>query len=495
MCGGKGLAVTAIQLADQTIRDGIGSLWGQRVRSDMVVPVAGLVCRTGYSVVDMPLTAVRFPVFARYLRADPWEEADRIMSAFSGVKRRIPLRPNSVQFGLAPDSVVDLWIERICAHGMTSFWVQDVMYDIEKMARVVPVIKEHGAEAMMSVMYGLSPYHTDDFFGEMARHLASIPGVDGIYVEDTAGVLTPERIRTLIPAIQAATAGLPLELHMHNTTGLAPLCYLEAAKLGVGTLHTAISTLANGASLPSTEQTIRNLERIGYEVEVDASLLAPVADHFRRVAEAEGYPVGQATEYDTAVYIHQLPGGMMGTLERQLGELGMGASTEALLNEIGRVREDLGYPIMATPISQLVGTQAVMNVAAGARYAHVPDEVIHYVLGHYGEPAGPIDEEVRDRVLSGSRAREFAGWLQPQPSREKLRAKVAPGGSDDELMLRLLVSAADLAILEAAQRSPAPYGGKGPGRDVLAQLLERATLREFHVSGGGYSLSCSRRQG
>ena len=484
--------MTTIDFVDQTIRDGMGSLWGQRVHSRMLDPIADLVDRTGYTVIDMPLTAVRFPVIARFFRVNPWAEADRILSAFPTTKRRIPLRPNSVQFGLAADSVVDLWIERICAHGMNSFWLQDVMYDIKKMARVVPVAKEQGAEVLASVMYGLSPYHTDEFFADKVRQMAAIPGVDGIYVEDTAGVLTPERASTLIPAILGAAGELSVELHVHNTTGLAPLTYVEGVRAGVRTLHTALSPLANGASLPSTEQTVANMARLGYGSKLDTKLFAPVTEHLRAVAEIEGYPTCWPNEYDLSIYTHQLPGGMMATLQRQLGELGAGERSPALLDEVALVRQELGYPIMATPISQLVGTQAVLNVVSGTRYGVVPDEIIRYVLGHYGEPAGPIDEEVRDKVLSSPRAAELATWVQEQPSREELRTQVGGGISDDELMLRLLVSSSDLERVGKAEVSTAGSSPPRPTSLLLGQLLDVASLRKVHLAAGGYRVTCLR---
>lgn len=484
--------MSTIEFVDQTLRDGIGSLWGHRVNSEMIAPIATMMDESGYAAIDMPVTAVHFPMFVRYFGADPWEEVDRMLAFFPRAKRRIPLRARSVQFSLVADAVVELWMERICAHGINSFWLQDVMYNIDDMARVVPVAKTQGAEVMGAIMYGLSPYHTDTYFADKARELAAIAGIDGIYIEDTAGVLTPDRAATLLPAILVEAGPLPVELHVHNTTGLAPLVYLEAVKRGIRILHTSSSTLANGPSLPSTEQTVANIERLGYECPLRKEYFEPIARHLRLVAERQGYATGVPVEYDTAVYVHQLPGGMMGSLERQLGELGVEEPSASLQREIGRVRADLGFPIMATPISQFVGTQAVLNAVSGSRYSVVPDEVIRYVLGHYGTPAGPIADEVRDKVLSTRRARELATWQQEQLSRRELRSRMGAGISDDELVRRLLVTGGDHRSSGRLQGSSDYRRASVIDPRLLAEVLDRPSIQHFHFASRDCSLSCSR---
>ena len=204
--------------------------------------------------------------------------------------------------------------------------------------------------------------------------------------------------------------GIPLEFHCHCNSGLAPLCYLEAVQAGVTTLHTAVAPLANGTSLPATETILKNLRRLGYESDLDEDALAAVSAHFREIAEKEGLPIGRPMEYDLFHFEHQVPGGMMTNLTRQLREMKMEHRLDEILEEVVRVRREYGYPVMATPYSQIVGAQAFENVVSGERYKKVTDESIKYLLGYYGEPAFPLDQELMDRVMSLPRTKEFLDW-------------------------------------------------------------------------------------
>ena len=199
-------------------------------------------------------------------------------------------------------------------------------------------------------------------------------------IEDASGILTPERTRELISIVQRNCAGIPLEFHCHCNSGLAPLCYLEAIQAGVTTVHTAVAPLANGTSLPSTESILKNARRLGFTSDLDEDALAAVSAHFRKIAEKENLPIGAPREYDLFHFDHQVPGGMMTNLTRQLRELGMEHRLDEILQEVVQVRKEFGYPVMATPYSQIVGVQAVENVVSGERYKKIPDETIKYAL-------------------------------------------------------------------------------------------------------------------
>jgi oxaloacetate decarboxylase alpha subunit len=300
-------------------------------------------------------------------------------------------------------------------------------------------------------MFGISPVHTDEWFADKVRQMASWGFVDAIYVEDAPGILTPDRAATLVPTIVEAAQGIPVEMHCHNTTGLAPLNYIEAIKHGVRIIHTASRPLANGPSLPSTEMMTDNLKWLGHTHGIDTSVLAAIADHFERVAKQEGHPIGTPNEYAVFTYKHQLPGGMTGTLKAQLAQYGMEDRLTEVLEEVVHVREDLGHPVSATPFSKLMGIQAVLNIVTGERYSVVPDEVIIYVLGHLGTPPAPIDENVKDRILGTPRGREFLDWEPPQPSLEELRREYGDARmSDEELLTRYLVPLEDIEATRAA---------------------------------------------
>jgi oxaloacetate decarboxylase alpha subunit len=383
-------------------------------------------------------------------------------------------------------------------HGVTSLWVYDCLYNLELIKRACRSARAAGADEITpAIMYGISPVHTDEWFAARVREMVSWTGiVDAIYVEDAAGILTPERASTLLPAIVQAAGPLPVELHCHNNLGMAPLNYLEGIKHGIRIIHTASRPLANGPSLPSTEMMIRNIEALGYSHNLDVGVLAPIAEHFEKVARQEGHPVGSLNEYDVSAYRHQLPGGMTGTFKAQLAQYDMEDRLPEVLEEIVRVRDELGHPISATPFSQLMGIQSVLNVTHGERYAVVPDEIVMYVLGYYGDPPAPMDQNVVDRVLSTPRAAEFADWERPDESIEELRVRY--GGkhlSDEELLKRYLAPLEDIAATKAAGPMKRDYTFRDTlsTSDVLGEILEMKRLGHARFSAPGFSVSVSRR--
>jgi oxaloacetate decarboxylase alpha subunit len=274
-----------------------------------------------------------------------------------------------------------------------------------------------------------------------------------------------------VPALQAAVGGKPLEFHSNNLMGTSGLAYVEAVKLGVTILHTASRPMANGPSVPSTESVVRNLELMGHEHAIDTRLLASVAEHFRAVGTAAGYPVDQVSEYDLFGAVHQIPGGMTGTLRNQLAQHGMSDRLDEVLTETAAVRRDLGYPIMATPFSQLVGTQAVLNVVTGERYSVVPDEVVAYAAGHYGDPPAPIDPDVHDRIMASPRSAEVVAQPPEEPSPAELRARHGTGTDDDELILRALLPAEAVDAMRAAGPVRRDYPLSGSEVDQVRALL------------------------
>jgi oxaloacetate decarboxylase alpha subunit len=392
-----------------------------------------------------------FMVLLRQFKDDPWASTDFLVKNLPNSTVRCATRTISViGMGFTPDSIIDLWIQTMVKHEVTSFWFFDCLYDMPKMKRVCAVIHEAGGIPTPGIQYGLTDVHDDAFFADRARQMAEWPGVQSIYVEDAPGLLTPERARTLFPAIRAATGTVPLEAHCHNTTGLAQLNYVEALKSGFTILHTASRPMANGSSLPSTEGMMPILDFMGLEHGLDVTQFAPVEANFLWAARDAGYAPGTPAEYDPRIYQHQIPGGMMGTLKNQLAQHGMADRLPEVLAEVPRVREELGQPIMATPFSQFVGVQAVLNVVAGERYRMVPDEIIHYAMGHYGPLAAPLDPDVADRILSTPRAANFVDWVRPQPTLKEIRSRFRRDLSDEELLLRFMMSNEEVDSMLAA---------------------------------------------
>lgn len=483
-----------VEIVDQTLRDGVQSLWGMRIRAGMVTGAAAQLDRAGYQTIELPSGSF-FSVLLRYLREDPIEAYTHIRGCFPNTPVRGGSRPSSTgRYGISPHSILD-FITRYTVQqlGIDEYWIYDCLFNMPEMEHRARAVHGAGGRPIPAVMYGISPVHTDEWFAARVREMVSWGIATGIYVEDAAGILTPERARTLLPALVEAAGDVPVELHCHNTTGLAPVNYLIGVEAGVKTLHTCSLPLANGPSLPSTEMTLVNLTAAGHTHAIDASTLAPVAAHMERVARQEGHPVGVPEEYDARVYEHQLPGGMTGTFKAQLAQHGMEERLRDVLDEIPLVRQELGYPISATPFSQLVGTQAVLNIIAGERYAQTTDEVVMYVLGAYGEPPAPIDPEVMDRVLSTPRGRALAGWERPDKTLDQVREEY--GGrdlSDDELFRRHFAPVEDIEAARAAGPVLRDYPLSASLSDLIKQALDHSQARHLNLQTSELSLELRR---
>jgi pyruvate/oxaloacetate carboxyltransferase/biotin carboxyl carrier protein len=432
-----------IDFVDQTIRDAQQSLWGFTMKTDHMISIAETMDKVGYRAIAT-VGSQAFTIQVRNLNEDPWER----IRVLSRLITRTPIR-GSYQIGSlssfdlsTPRDIITLWIKRSVANGIKSFWICDYQTDFEKFVYFARIAKALGAEVVPALMYTSSPAHTKEHWAHKTRWLAEAKDcIDRIMIEDASGVITPEATRELVSTVLKNCDGLPLEFHSHCNSGLAPLCYLEAIQSGVTTVHTAVAPLANGTSLPATETILRNARRLGFTTDLDEDALAAVSAHFKTIAEREGLPIGVPQEYDLFHYAHQVPGGMMTNLTRQLREVGMEDRLDEILEEVVLVRKELGYPVMATPYSQIVGAQAVENIVSGERYKQVTDEAIKYVLGYYGEPVVPIDQNVVDRVMSLPRTKVFLNW-KPEgylKSIDELRVEIGPELSDDDLLLRVLI--------------------------------------------------------
>jgi pyruvate/oxaloacetate carboxyltransferase len=461
-----------IDFVDQTVRDAQQSLWGLMMRTDHIAPIAETMNRVGYRAVAT-VGSQAFTLEVRLHNEDPWERIRTLSRLMPDTCLRGSYQTASLSaFDLStPRSIIELWIRRSIANGIRSFWICDYQENVPRFRHFAEIAKAEGAEVVTALMVTSSPAHTKAHWAEKVQKIVSTKDcVDRIMIEDASGILTPERTRGLIATVRENCAGIPLEFHAHCNSGLAPLCYMEAILAGVSTVHTAVAPLANGTSLPSTETILKNSD-------LDEDALSDQSAHFRKIAETEGFPLGAPREYDLFHFEHQVPGGMMSNLKRQLRELGMENRLGEILEEVIEVRKEFGYPVMATPYSQIVGVQAMENVVSGERYKKIPDETIKYALGLYGDPVVPVDPNVMDRIMSQPRAKEFVGW-KPEgfhKSVEELRREIGPELSDDELLLRVLIpgkrpekkrkaphTRSVPAAGSAASSSPAPGAASGP---------------------------------
>ena len=482
-----------IDIIDQTLRDGQQSLWGMRMKVAHLADVADDIEHAGYRVVDLTGSSI-FECMMRYNREDPWDGLDLWRSWMPTSRLRSGSRSNCIaKFGLTPDSLMELWIRTLAKHGIDSFWIYDCLYNMDAMERLCRIVADVGCEVAAAIMYGISPVHTDEWFADRVREFVSWGITDAIYVEDAAGIMTPERAKTLMPALVEAAGDVPVEMQCHNTVGVAGMNYLIGVDAGVKVLHTAPGPMANGPSVPSTEQTLENLRWEGHTTRVDLDRVRRISAHMRRVALQEGHPIGVPNEYNVFPYHHQLPGGMTGTLKAQLAQYGMADRFEEVLEEIVHVREDLGHPISATPFSQLMGIQSVLNVVTGERYGSVPDEVLVYVLGHLGEPPAPIDENVLDRMLSTDRGKEMQAWVPPQPTIGEMKEQYGDRTmSDEELLRRYLVPLQDVEATHAAGPASRTYHFEDDGipESLINDLLagQRASYAHIETEGSAVTL-------
>jgi pyruvate/oxaloacetate carboxyltransferase/biotin carboxyl carrier protein len=478
-----------INFVDQSLRDSQQSLWGYMMRTEHMTPIAETMDKVGYLAIAT-VGSQAFTVQVRNLNENPWER----IRTLSRLITRTPIR-GSYQIGSlssfdlsTPRDIITLWIKRSVANGMKSFWICDYQYEMEKFIYFARIAKAEGAEVVPSLMYTSSPAHTNAYWARKTELLMEARDyIDRIMIEDASGVITPEGTREMVSTVLKHCEGLPLEFHAHCNSGLAPLCYLEAIQSGVTTLHTAVAPLANGTSHPAIETILKNARRLGFTADIDDEALETVSSHFRNIAEKEGLPMGVPMEYDLFHFEHQVPGGMMTNLTRQLREVGMEHRLNEFLEEIVLVRKEFGYPVMATPYSQIVGAQAIENVISGERYKEVTDEAIKYVLGYYGEPVAPIDPNVMDRVMSLPRTKQFLNWKPEgyEKSVEELRREIGPELSDDDLLLKILIPGKPVKRTEPKNKKP-PTSVKGtkavgPPVDFPTEFTVDVDGEEFNV--------------
>jgi oxaloacetate decarboxylase alpha subunit len=435
----------SIELIDTTLRDGNQSLWSATgITTRMILDVAPDLDRAGFRALDF-ITSTHMGTAVRWHHEDPWE---RIRLAAQAMPHTplgfLTTGMRFISWERLADDVIALALRRLVEHGIQRVQVIDPMNDMAGALRSARLAKEAGArEVVLGLVYSLSPVHGPERYRELARLVAASGDLDAVYLKDPSGLLTPETTAALVDAVRPELGDLPLELHSHCNTGLAGRCYATAAERGVERLHTACPPLADGSSQPAARSTAQRLRDAGLEVRLDEEAVDRVSAYLTRVAEEHGLPAGVPGEPDPGHYEHQVPGGMISTLQRQLREIAMEDRLREALEEIPRVREELGWPIMVTPLSQFVGTQAVMNVVADERYARVSDQVIRYLLGDFGTPPGPVDPDVSDRILSRARARKLAD-AGPPHSVEDWRSKLGPDLTDEELLLRVALPAAQV---------------------------------------------------
>ena len=489
-----------VHFIDTTFRDGSQSLWASGMRTGMIEAVAEIMDRAGFDVIEAPVTGLYMKKFVRDLKEDPWEMARM-------VARKMPNTVKSCMAGAGihpfeappPRSLYELFFTRLVETGALNR-AQLICNTVDQSKRdfpwQIPFFRNLGLQIVIALAYTISPRHTDEYYAQKTREILAFKP-DAIYLKDQGGLLTVDRLRTLLPVILQNANSVPVELHSHCTTGLADLVYLEALKLGVRRLHTAVPPLANGSAQPSVFSVARNARLMGYLPKVDEKILRPAAERLTAIAKQEKLPIGVPLEYDYGQYIHQVPGGVISNLRHQLAEVRILDRLDDVVEESVQVRKDLGYPIMITPHSQFMVTQSAINVAVGERYKVVIDELILFAQGVYGEDSGYtwMDPNLKDRLLGSPRARELAARRQREITMRELRAQLGgPGVSDEEFLLRFIMKGdREIAAMRSAGRPRQYRGAAMPLLTLLDELGKHRKVSYIRVQRGSDSLLVQNR--
>jgi oxaloacetate decarboxylase alpha subunit len=478
--------MTSVRIVDTTLRDGNQSLWACRMSVDDMAPAIADLDAAGFDGIEFFVASAQIARMVRDLHEDPWEWLEIGTRTFE----RTPLRLHGSMhsaFAPTPKCVQDLFLERLSEMGVRITRASDPWNDAEGLRRTMARMSSKGIETVANVIYSVSPRHTVEYYAERTAQIAALQPLR-LCFKDVGGLLTPDAARAVIPVVLENAGGIPVEFHMHCTNGLAQWVCLEAVELGIEVLHTSLPPLAEGSSLPDVFTLVGSLRARGHEVRLETERLRRASEHLGLVARTRDLPAGAPQVYDETLYTHQTPGGMISNLAFQLEKLRIRDRLPEVLEEIARVRADLGYPIMVTPLSQFVGSQAVLNLVAGDRYATVTDEIIGFALGRWGaEAPTAMDAEVRARILDRPRARELEAQTKDEPTLDDVRAGYGGAIDDAELIARVFAGAGDEPLdLRAGHRVPLDYDDYRAQRDPVQGLLERLAatpdVRRFSIN-------------
>ena len=475
-------------LVDVTLRDAHQCLWSTRMTTPMMTPILWAIDQVGYAFINILGGAV-FDVQVRFLRENPWERVGLLCSQLRTPCDGLTRGQSLYTFELFPDDVVALNSKVLARRGLKVLTVYDALNDMRNIASSVSSAHEAGMQVNAMLVYALSPVHDDAFFSQRTRELVALKA-DFISVKDPTGLLTVKRAETLFPAIVAAAAGTPVQLHTHCQSAQAPDVHAVAMRCGIRYGHTAVQPLANGASLPAAEDVDDRARALGVHTGIDRSALAEVSAYFALLAEREGLPRGRVQPCDPALFDHQVPGGMISNLKSQLAAMQMGHRLPEILEETARVRRDLGYPILVSPFAQYIVTQAVLNVVQGERYKTIPDEVRRYALGGYGRLAAQPSAEFMDRarIRPGDVSTAAPAAALP-PALPRLRQQLGASASDEDLLLAAFY---DRSFIDALQPlATPPRLSTTPLMELLRFVESRNDLQRASVRYAGAEITLS----
>ena len=463
-----------LYITDTILRDAHQSQAATRMRIEDMLPACEILDSIGYWSIEC-WGGATFDACMRFLDEDPWERLRKLRSAMPNTKLQMLLRgQNILGYQHYADDVVEEFVEKSIKNGIDVIRVFDALNDTRNMEQAMKSIKKYGGICEAAISYTVSPVHSEEYFVELAKKLEKM-GADTICIKDMANLLLPYDAYSLVKKLKAEVK-VPIHLHTHNTTGTGDMTNLMAAQAGVDIVDCALSPLANGTSQPSTEALVATLRGTERDTGLDLNKLSKAAAHFRKVADklkAEGFLDPKVLNVDTKTLIYQVPGGMLSNLLSQLKQANAEDKFYDVLAEIPNVRKDFGYPPLVTPTSQIVGTQAVMNVLSGERYKMIPKESKGLLRGEYGQVPGEVNEEVRKKAIGNEEVITCrpADLIGPELEKYRKEAGDLAKSEEDVLSYALFPQVASKFL---AKRNKKAEGGSDDGvRTVYVEDLLR----------------------
>lgn len=446
-----------LRICETVLRDGHQSILATRMRYEQMEPVLGLLDEIGYEALEC-WGGATYDSCLRFLNEDPWERLRKLKSNLKNTPLQMLLRgQNLLGYKHYSDDVVEAFCNAAVKNGIDRIRIFDALNDPRNMEAAIKYSKKAGAHVQSAMVYTISPVHTTESFLKVAETLVEM-GTDSLCIKDMSGLLGPADAYDLVSTFKNRFGELPIDLHSHFTCGLASTTYWEAAKAGVDIIDTAISPFAHATSQPATETMIEMFKGTEWDLGLDLDKYIPLVDHFRKVKQqiAEEFNLKPASDVIPAVRRYQIPGGMLSNTQNQLNEMGMGDRFFDVMDEMPRVREDLGYPPLVTPTSQIVGTMAMMNVMMGDRYKMVPNEVKDLVRGKYGALPGKISDEIRQTIIGDEEPITCrpADLIEPELEgyRQDLATKGYNGITDEDVLTYAMFPEVAINFFEANRR-------------------------------------------
>lgn len=446
-----------LRICETVLRDGHQSILATRMRYEQMEPVLGLLDEIGYEALEC-WGGATYDSCLRFLNEDPWERLRKLKSNLKNTPLQMLLRgQNLLGYKHYSDDVVEAFCNAAVKNGIDRIRIFDALNDPRNMEAAIKYSKKAGAHVQSAMVYTISPVHTTESFLKVAETLVEM-GTDSLCIKDMSGLLGPADAYDLVSTFKNRFGELPIDLHSHFTCGLASTTYWEAAKAGVDIIDTAISPFAHATSQPATETMIEMFKGTEWDLGLDLDKYIPLVDHFRKVKQqiAEEFNLKPASDVIPAVRRYQIPGGMLSNTQNQLNEMGMGDRFFDVMDEMPRVREDLGYPPLVTPTSQIVGTMAMMNVMMGDRYKMVPNEVKDLVRGKYGALPGKISDEIRQTIIGDEQPITCrpADLIEPELEgyRQDLATKGYNGITDEDVLTYAMFPEVAINFFEANRR-------------------------------------------